>query len=144
MLKSPNMKRYEQFSHTADIGMRAFGRDMKELFANAAFGMFDIIADLEGLKTSIEQEIKLEAHDSEELLIAWLDELLYNFYTKSIIFSEFNIEEISETAIKAKASGRPVGENRNRLKTEIKAATYGDLNIKKTDEGFQAEVIFDV
>ena len=44
------MKRYEQFPHTSDIGIRVFGRDLKELFQNAAFAMFDTMADLEGLK----------------------------------------------------------------------------------------------
>ena len=138
------MKRYEQFSHTADIGVRVFGHDLKELFANAAFAMFDIIADLEGMKTSVTQEFRLEAATAEELLVAWLDELLYDFYTKSLIFAKFEIEELTDNRIKAKAFGRPVGENRNRLKTEIKAATYSDLKIKKAADGYMVEINFDV
>ncbi|MDP2913066.1 MAG: archease [Candidatus Omnitrophota bacterium] len=138
------MKRYEQFPHTADIGVRVYGRDLKELFENAAFAMFDIIADLEGLKSDVEYNIDLRAPAREELLVAWLDELLYNFYTKSIIFSRFDIQELTDTGIKARVSGRPIGANRNRLKTEIKAATYSDLKIRETDEGFQVEIIFDV
>jgi len=139
------MKRYEQFPHTADIGVRVFGKEMKELFENAAFAMFDIIADLEGLKEAqVSKEIKVCAHDYEELLVAWLDELLYNFYTKQIIFFKFDISELSEDKIIATVSGRTLGENKNRLKTEIKAATYSDLKIKKTDAGYQVEIIFDV
>lgn len=138
------MKRYEQFSHTADIGVRVFGSDLKELFENAAFAMFDIIADLEGLEGSVEQDIELVAPNSEELLVAWLDELLYNFYTKQIILVRFQIKELSNTRLSAKVFGRPVGVNRNRLKTEIKAATYSDLAIKKTPDGYRVEIIFDV
>ena len=78
-------KRYEQFSHTADIGVRVFGRTLKELFENAAFAMFDILADLDGLEGSLSQDFELTAPNKEELLIAWLDELLYNFYTKQIM-----------------------------------------------------------
>lgn len=138
------MKRYEQFSHTADIGVRVRGKDLQELFANAAFAMFDIIADLEGLKVSTSVTIDLKAPTKEELLVAWLDELLYQFYTKSIIFSEFEIEAMTDTHIRAKVSGRAVGENRNRLKTEIKAATYSDLVITATADGYAVEIIFDV
>ena len=94
-----DMKRYEQFPHTADIGIRAYGKTLKELFANAAFAMFDVIADLEGLKTSVTQSLELKAANYEELLIAFLDELLYNFYTKSLIFSKFDIEELTENSI---------------------------------------------
>ncbi len=138
------MKRYEQFPHTADIGVRVYGKDLKELFENAAFSMFDIIADLEGLKSSFTQDFELEAQNSEELLVAWLDELLYNFYTKSIIFFKFDIVELAENRLKARAYGRSVGENRNRLKAEIKAATYHNLKINKTAEGYAVEIIFDI
>ena len=144
MIKSEYMKRYEQFPHTADIGVRVYGKDLKELFANAAFAMFDIVADLEGLKTSVTKDFELKAANYEELLVAWLDELLYTFYTKWIIFSDFQIEELDEHHVKAKAIGRSVGENKNRLKTEIKAATYHDLNIKKTADGYEVEIIFDI
>ena len=138
------MKRYEQFPHTADIGIRAYGRTLKELFENAAFAMFDVIADLEGLKTSVTQKLELKADNYEELLIAFLDELLYAFYTKALIFSKFDIEKLTENYIKVNAHGRPIGENRNRLKTEIKAATYSDLEIKKAADGYSVEIIFDV
>ena len=138
------MKRYEQFPHTADIGVRVFGKDPEELFVNAAFAMFDIIADLEGLKGDIVKDFKVQADNQEELLVAWLDELLYNFYTKQIIFYKFEVKEISPTSLSARAYGRPVSANRNRLKTEIKAATYSDLKITKTGEAYQVEIIFDV
>jgi len=138
------VRRYEQFPHTSDIGIRVFGKDLKELFANAAYAMFDTIADIEGLKTSISKEFELKGSDREELLVRWLDELLYNFYTKAIIFSEFEIEELSDKVVRAKARGRPIGENKNRLKMEIKAVTYHNLKIAKTAVGYQVEIIFDV
>ena len=138
------MKRYEQFSHTADIGVRVFGRTVKELFANAAFAMFDIIADLEGITGGIVDEFDLKAATPEELLVNWLDELLYRSCTKEIIFFDFEISELGDTRMKAKATGRSFAANRNRLKTEIKAATYSDLAIKKTAEGYSVEIVFDV
>ena len=138
------MKRYEQFPHTADIGVRAYGKSLKELFENAAFAMFDILADLEGITDDLTEKFDLKAANPEELLIAWLDELLYRFYTKQIILSEFNIEEMTDQFLKATSYGRSVMANRNRLKTEIKAATYADLAIKKTADGYSVEIIFDV
>lgn len=138
------MKRYEQFPHTADIGVRVFGRDLKELFENAAFAMFDIIADLESISGDLLETFSLEADNNEELLVTWLDELLYTFYIKNLIFFKFEVTEIAGNHLKATAYGRPIGANRNRLKTEIKAATYSDLKIRKTDAGYEVEIIFDV
>lgn len=144
MVVFTHMKRYEQFPHTADIGVRIFGRDMRELFENAAFAVFDIAADLEGLECDVEEDFELAADSCEVLLVSWLDELLYKFYTSHIIFSRFEITELTDRSLKAKAFGRDIGRNRNRLKTEIKAATYSDLAIKKSEDGYSAEIILDV
>jgi SHS2 domain-containing protein len=138
------MKRYEQFPHTADIGVRVFGKDLKELFENAAFAMFDIIADLEGMTGETAETFEVEAADHEGLLVAWLDELLYIFYTKQLIFYKFHIEQLGEGSLRASVVGRPIAANRNRLKTEIKAATYSDLKINKAADGYSVEIIFDV
>ena len=138
------MKRYEQIPHTADIAIRAHGKDLKELFVNTAYGMFDIIADLEGLKRAVSIDINLKAPSKEELLVSWLDELLYNFYTKSIIFFDFDIISISQNVLSAKVHGRHLGTNRNRLKTEIKAATYHNLSIDEGSDGLKVEIVFDV
>lgn len=146
MIKFHHMKRYEQFPHTSDIGIRVYGKDLKELFENAAFGMFDVIADLEGIRTSISQDVKIEIRGktAEELLVAWLDELLYRFCTKDIIYSKFEIGELSENKLRAKVFGRLVSANRNRLKIEVKAVTYSGLKIEKADSGYRVEIIFDV
>ena len=138
------MKPFEILNHTADIRIRVYGKDLKELFENAALGMFNILADLEGITSSTELEIKAEELDKEELLITWLDELLYNFYTKHIIFCEFDITELTDKNLTAKVKGRFIGENRNRLKTEIKAATRHDLRIEKKDDTYEVQIVFDV
>jgi len=138
------LKRYEIVDHTADIGIKVYGKSAEELFINAAYGMFEIIADLEGLKPSTSIKVKLGAQSAEELLVAWLDELIYNFYTKKIIFSDFKISILSDTKIEAEAFGKHIGDKKSRLKTEIKAATYHDLRIEKESGSYQAQIIFDV
>ena len=138
------MKQFEILDHTADICIRAFGKSVKELFENAASGMFNILADLEGITTSTEMDIEVKALDTEELLVEWLDELLYNFYTKHIIFSEFNIIELTGKELRAKIKGRFIGENRNRLKSEIKAATRHNLKILNKDGNYEVQIVFDV
>ncbi|NQT06011.1 MAG: archease [Candidatus Omnitrophica bacterium] len=138
------MKRYELVEHTSDIAIKVYGESLADLFVNAAYGMFDIIADLEGLKPSTSVKIELEAANAEELLVSWLDELIYNFYTKYIIFSEFKIYGLNDTKVSAEAFGKHIGENRSRLKTEIKAATYHGLRIEEKNKIYEVQIIFDV
>jgi SHS2 domain-containing protein len=138
------MKRYEIIDHTADIGLRAYGKDLKQLFTNAAVGMFGILADLKNVRAKEQLAIKVEAPNTEELFLSWLGELLYQYNSKGIIFKEFSIETLSEKAVSAKVVGEKVDLKRHRLKTEIKAVTYHQLRVQKVKDAWQAEVIFDV
>ena len=138
------MKRYEIIDHTADIGLRAYGKDLKQLFTNAACGMFGILADLKNVRPKESLEIKLKAPNIEELFLSWLSELLYQHNSKGIIFKEFLIDKLDERSISAQARGERLDLKRHRLKTEIKAATYHELKVQKVKDIWQAEVIFDV
>lgn len=133
-------RRYEEVEHTADVAIRAFGRDLPELFANAAYGMFDLLADMEGLSLTIEREVFLEAPDLEALLVDWLGELLYLRETHGEVYKEFEINTLSPTELRALARGGKGAVPR----MDIKAVTYHDLEIEKTEEGYEATVVFDV
>ena len=93
------MKRYEIIDHTADIGIKAYGKGLKDLFINAAWGMFTILADLKNVQARESLEIKLEAPNVEELFLSWLSELLYQYNSKSIILKKFLIEKLTKKAI---------------------------------------------
>jgi len=141
------VENYEFIEHTADIGIRVKGRDLEELFSNAALAMFDIIAErkseirsqkLETRNIAVEQK----ADNLDELFINWLNELLSLSSAKELIFSDLKIKKIQDNILRAKAIGQNIKDYQ--VKTEIKAATYHQLRIEKTADGWQAEVIFDV
>ena len=43
-------KEFEILNHTADVGIIAYGADMKEAFANAAKGLFSLITELDDVE----------------------------------------------------------------------------------------------
>ncbi len=137
-------KRYEQMPHTADLAARIYGETLPELYGNAAYAMFDMMADIKDAGAEESVEVSVEAPDGESLLISWLNEVLYISYIKKIIFSEFSISSLTEKKLTGAANGRKIKEGANPLKAEIKAATYHDLEIKKTDKGYEVTVVFDV
>ena len=138
------VKNYEFTEHTADIGIRVRGDDLKGLFKNTALAMFDIIAQTSVIKSKREEEItvKEKADNLEELFINWLNDLLSLSAAKELIFTNFKIEELGEHNIKAVCSAEDA--SNFKFNTEIKAATYQGLKIEKIPLGWQAEVIFDV
>ena len=84
------MKEFEILEHTADIGIAAYGKTRKEVFINAAKGMFEIIAEeTKDLKENFYDKIEMEADNLEGLLFAWLNELLYISETRLVILNNF-------------------------------------------------------
>lgn len=141
------MKEFEIIDHTADIGIVAYGKTKKEVFINAAKGMFEIIAgENRDLKENFYAKIKLEAKSLEDLLIAWLNELLYLSEVKLVILNKFIIKELSDGQIKAEVGGTKINHLSIRIKREVKAVTYHRLEIKKDEESglWSAQVIFDI
>ncbi len=138
------MKKYETFNHTADLGIRVFGKTREELFANAGYAMFDILADLENVQVKEALKIKQEAPNVEELFLSWLSELLYQYNSKEMIFRKFAIDKLTDRAISAEAQGEKLDLRRHQLKTEIKAVTYHELKVQKIKDYWQGQVIFDV
>ena len=141
------MKEFEILEHTADIGMAVYGKSKREVFINAARGMFEIIAgETKDLKENFYDKIKLEADNLEGLLFAWLNELLYINETKLVILSKFKIKELSDYQLKAEVGGAKINLPSIKIIKEIKAVTYHRLEIKKDEESglWRAQVIFDI
>ena len=137
------MPRFEVIDHTADVGIIAYGSDLKEAFANSAYGMFSLIADLDSVKENVSRKVNVEATDQEALLVDWLNELLYLFDVEHIIFKRFDITVLSQNRLQAKVYGERIDKSRHRLKTGVKAATYHMLKIEK-NKGVRIQFILDI
>lgn len=137
-------KPYTILDHTADIGIIVYGKDEKELFANAGFALFDIMADLATVKEKEEVGLRADGPDREELFMNWLRELLSLFNTKGILLKRFDRMEIDNLRVKGIGYGEPLDPSRHSIRREIKAATYHKLMVEKTRRGWKARVIFDI
>ena len=98
-------KSYRILDHTADTGIVAYGTDLKQVFANAAKGLFSLITDLRKITERTSQNIAVTAVDRETLLVAWLNELVYLFDAKQMLFKRFEITDLTDTGLKARAYG---------------------------------------
>lgn len=136
------MKRFELIEHTADTGLKAYGKDLPEAFANAAYGMFSIVAELDNVKEVDSRRMDIKEDDSESLLFEWLNDLLYYFDVETLIFKRFEILELSNTHLVSQCYGEKYDPFRHRIKTGIKSATYHMLTVDK--EKNTVQVIFDV
>jgi SHS2 domain-containing protein len=138
---------WEEIDHTADVGVRAFGHTVEELFTHAAEGMFQVIAGdrtirpLEEWRVTVGVEPGEGSEDPERLLVRWLSELLFLCETRRILFCEFEVER-EGGGLKTICRGEKLGSDRSGLGMEIKAVTWHGLSLDL--ERGEAQVIFDV
>jgi len=137
------MKKYDIIEHTADIGIKAYGKNLSECFENAAVGMFDIISDTKKVKPVGEYEISLKSDTVEELLVDWLSKLLTISDINNILFGKFDVSVDEEKCeLNANVYGENFASERHTAGKEIKAVTYHILEVNK-EKGY-VQVLFDI
>jgi len=132
--------RFVEVEHTADIAIRASGGNLSELFANAAYGLACQLAETANIEQTVEKRIEVTANDTEELLVTFLNELVYLLERDGSVFLKFCVREISDSHLIVSASGGQVSERRH----SIKAVTFNDLEVIHSCQGYEATIVFDV
>ena len=137
-------KNYELLEHTADIAVLVKADSLKKLFINSAAAMFEIISApvYDKLSSPLCAQVEESGGNFEELLVNWLNQLLFLSASREIIFRDFKITELSERTLKAEASGLPM--SACEVHIEVKAATYHELKVSNNEDEWQAKIIFDV
>ena len=136
------MKRFQLIEHTADTGLIAYGNNLAEAFANAAYGLFSIIAELNKVREVESQSVAVSAEDAEGLLFDWMNHLIYIFDVERLLFKRFDVTEFSKRSLKATCWGEKYDPSRHQLKLGVKSATYHMLKVD--GEKNRVQVIFDV
>ena len=138
-------KPYEIFDHTADIGIVVRGKNLEEIFEKAAYGMFDIMVDLENVYPIGKYRVKVSSPTIEDLLVDYLSELLYVFSVEYFVMCDFNVKierGDEDYFLSGIALGEPYNREKHGIKNEIKAVTYHELKVD-LKKGL-AKIIFDI
>lgn len=132
----------EIIDHTADIGIKVYGKTIEELFKNSAYGLYKIIEiKYEGEERPV--EIKLESEEIEGLLVKFLNELIYYIETKRL-GDDIERIEIEKDDKNFKLKAKVNMKNVKSIKKEVKSATYHNLKIEKKGDIYTATIIFDL
>jgi len=138
------MKTYDLIDHTADVGLKAYGKNLSEAFQNAAKGMFDIITDSSEIEPVGQYDIQLEAADLEQLLVDFLSELLFLNSAQNLVFGFFKVElDEDKNSLSARVFGEKFNISKHKIGAEIKAVTYHMLEVKNK-KPYHAQVLFDI
>jgi SHS2 domain-containing protein len=135
---------YRIFDHTADLGVEVSAATIEELYAGAAFALFDLLTDLAAVRAGQVREIAVAGEDEADLLVNFLREALYAWNGEGFLMKACLVREAAPRRLTAVLRGEPFDPVRHRIKKEIKAVTYHQASVEKTGEGWRARVVFDV
>ncbi|QDV38233.1 archease [Tautonia plasticadhaerens] len=136
----------EHFEHTADVGFRVRAADLADLFRSAAEGLFDYIVVNRGeVREADSEPVALHAGSTEDLLVDWLNELIFRSETTHRLYTRFDLRLADDgLGLEATIAGEPIDRDRHVLDHEVKAVTYHEASLRRDGEGWVAELILDI
>jgi SHS2 domain-containing protein len=138
------MPSWEHFPHEADIGVRGRGESPDIAFEQAALGLTAVVTDPGLVRNDEQVAITCEAPNLDVLLVDWLNALIYEMMTRSMLFGRFRVT-IDRLRLSAKAEGEHVDRLRHGPVVEPKGATFTELRVSRDDEGqWVAQCVVDV
>lgn len=134
------------FDHTADVGLRITGSDLDDLFRTAAEGLFDyIVVNRDEVRTPELESVQVRAEDAADLLVAWLNELIFRSETTHRLYARFDVHVAPDgNSLDARIAGEPIDRDRHVLDHEVKAVTQHGLSLTRMEGGWAAELILDI
>jgi SHS2 domain-containing protein len=136
----------EAFDHTADVGLRIHGDDAADLFRTAAEGLFDyVVANRGDVRTERAEAVSLRAESTADLLLAWLNELIFRSETGHVLYARFDVRVADDgLSLEARIGGEAIDRDRHVLDHEVKAVTHHGASLDREGDGWVAEVILDI
>ena len=130
---------FQFIDHTADVGIRVSAATLEGVFETAGLAFAELVTSTDSLEYRVERQFNLQEDDIETLLVSWLQELLYLLDTEGYVFGRFQVK--LQNSSLAPVDHLAIGLE---MRSEIKAVTYHQLEVIQSDEGWQAQVIFDI
>ncbi len=130
---------FEEIDHTADYAIRVRGRDLSELFIEAARGMY-ALTGANPTQPHADRQVTLEAPDLETLLVTWLEELSLWLETEGAMVHVFTQVTLAPNSLTARLVISPA----NGIEKLIKAVTFHNLAIRPIAGGYETSIVFDV
>lgn len=130
---------YLEVEHTADWELHVWAPNLRELFVQAATGMYQLSGTVLAGEARVTRKLELDAPDPEALLVSFLSELLYWGETEEFGFDEYDVQ-VAVGQVHGEVRGSRIAVQEK----EIKAVTFHQMEIRESAIGFEVNIVFDV
>ena len=133
---------------TADIAFEATGRDLSELFSDAADATTNVMIDnIEAIQPREARQIELSNEKLDMLLFDLLQELIFLKDAERLLLRmrQLEIEEKDKRLfLRGIAEGEPIDVERHHQRADVKAVTLHDFAVERTESGWKARALLDI
>lgn len=141
------MEKFKYLEHTADAKFVARGRTREDVFMNSTYAMFNLLTDIKKIRPKTSVKIFLKSKTIENLLIDFLNELLFLLEVKNFVAAmKGHSIKITLRPGEAEIKGRIKGDDIKKYEHHghIKSATYNELSFKKIPYAYRAQIVVDI
>ncbi|MEK6928732.1 MAG: archease [Nanoarchaeota archaeon] len=132
--------KFKFLEHTADIKFQAYGKTLQDIFENSVLALISYMAGEKKVDSSRGKVIEVKGIDMGSLLYNFLDEIIYLVDAEDFITAKVKVT-LRGNNLKAELYGDKASKYEI---NQVKAATYSEMEIKKTKDGWEAKVVLDV
>ena len=140
--------RYLEEIGTADIAFEATGRDLPELFRDAADATTNVMVDnIEAIQSRQTRRIELSNDKLDMLLFDLLQELIFLKDAERLLLRirKVQIDHRDKMyLVRATAEGETLDPERHHQRADVKAVTLHNFTVEQTDGGWKARVLLDI
>jgi len=136
--------KYKILDHTADVIFEIYGKNINELFKNAAIATFDVMVRRSSISPKIKKEITLTNKSLELLLFDFIEELIFLKDSEYVVFKNFRIKITKKYELKATLIGEKISPKKHSLITDVKAITLHKFKLKKLKDSYKATMLLDL
>lgn len=152
---------YRQIDHTADLALEIWAATEAEMLATGARAVIAILTESAEISPSESRVVNVEALDPEDRLVQWLNEIIVTAIVDGFLFAEIETLELypgserkgqndadgpgsdgDSVSLRARIRGQADGSEH--IATELKSATYHDLQLTITEARAECRVVIDV
>ncbi len=134
---------YRIVDTTADVGVEAWGKSLKELFEEAARGLISCICPEDRVEPKKSVDFSSSGADPEDTLISMLNDIIYLHETRKMVFCDVKVKDISPQRVDFTLKGEAIDPKRHDI-LGVKAATYHNVRIERKNGLYRVRVILDV
>jgi len=136
--------RFRILEHPSDLGIEAYGDTLAMAFEGCALGLVSIFIDPSSVSGRDIRHISLSAQDVDQLLVKWLEEILYLYDGTGFVVKEPVVEELTPTGLRAVLRGEAFKAGLHVTRLDVKAITYHQLSVREVQGGFVVTAYLDI